>query len=168
MTTRRNSGGSADRPRKRAAKRPAHKSPPARAKRQTAKSATAKSATVTRPAAKQRAKTGGRDNAASKGRERALHESPWVRGAVIAALLAISLFFVVYPIGTLVDQHAELDDVRARQAELTEEIAEIDSEIASLSGPEGTELRARCFAHYVRPGSEAYQVPGLSGCAEQP
>jgi len=163
MTTRRNSGGSADRPRKRAAKRPAHKSPPARAKRQTAKRAS-----VTRPAAKQRAKTGGRDNAASKGRERALHESPWVRGAVIAALLAISLFFVVYPIGTLVDQHAELDDVRARQAELTEEITEIDSEIASLSGPEGTELRARCFAHYVRPGSEAYQVPGLNGCAEQP
>lgn len=87
---------------------------------------------------------------------------------MIAALLATGLFFVIYPIGTLVDQHAELDDVRARQVELTEEIAEIDSQIATLSGPEGTELRARCFAHYVRPGTEAYRVPRLSGCTEQP
>ncbi len=87
---------------------------------------------------------------------------------LIAVLVVVAFFFVIYPVSTLFDQYSQLDDVRTRQVEITEEIADIDSQIESLSGPEGTELRARCFAHYVRPGTEAYQVPGLSGCAEQP
>ena len=87
---------------------------------------------------------------------------------LIAVLVVVAFFFVIYPVSTLFDQYSQLDDVRTRQVEITEEITDIDSQIESLSGPEGTELRARCFAHYVRPGTEAYQVPGLSGCAEQP
>jgi hypothetical protein len=87
-----------------------------------------------------------------------------LRTCLVVVTLGLGVGLAANGVGTWVEQRGELDEVRERRAALEEEIAHIELEIESITGPSGLRIAARCYGAYVEVGEELYANPGLEGC----
>jgi cell division protein DivIC len=93
---------------------------------------------------------------------RAEHTRGWARRAlwpIIVAVVLVGVLFVgVYPTQTYFRQQEELVDKRDQLDEVETQNAELEEQVDELNDPEALELIARMQYGLVRPGEEVYAV----------
>lgn len=108
---------------------------------------------------------GGRSSARSRsgsGTGGAFKLSSTRRASVLALLVCTMALSVSVPLRTYLTQRDELDAQHQKQAELTQQVKELEDRKSELSDPDRVEAEARARLGYVRPGETPYivQVPG--------
>ena len=85
-----------------------------------------------------------------------------VRSALVAATLAAGAALAYMPVTDYFDLRGELTELEGEGTELHQQLS--DAEFQKHKA-ERVELRARCYANYVWPGTESYAIPGSgTGC----
>ncbi|MFQ5556998.1 MAG: septum formation initiator family protein [Acidimicrobiales bacterium] len=95
---------------------------------------------------------------------RRLRSGLLVRSLLLVTTLGLAAMLGASSVGTWLDQREQLDSARREAAELDARIAQLESEIAVRTSPEGARIEALCFGPYVEPGTELYTVHGVAGC----
>ncbi|MGI8310013.1 FtsB family cell division protein [Saccharopolyspora hattusasensis] len=80
------------------------------------------------------------------------------RAAGLAMLVCVMALSVSVPLRTYLSQRAELAQQEQQQAELTQQVRELEQRKAELSDPAQVEAEARARLGYVRPGETPYIV----------
>ena len=86
-----------------------------------------------------------------------------VRSALVAATLAAGAALAYMPVTDYFDLRSELTELEGEGTELLQQLS--DAEFQKHKAESEIELRARCYANYVWPGTESYAIPGSGmGC----
>ena len=86
-----------------------------------------------------------------------------VRSALVAATLAAGVALAYMPVTDYFDLRGELTELEGEGTELHQQLS--DAEFQKHKAESEIELRARCYANYVWPGTESYAIPGSgTGC----
>ena len=86
-----------------------------------------------------------------------------VRAALIAATIGAGGALAYIPVTDYLDLRSELTELEDEGGELQEQLNSAERRKAKAESE--AELRARCYANYVWPGTESYAVPGVgTGC----
>ncbi len=80
------------------------------------------------------------------------------RAALLALVVCALAVSVSVPLRNYLGQRGEFGELRARQAELSDQVAELERRKAQLSDPSYVEAQARERLRYVRPGEVPYVV----------
>ena len=80
------------------------------------------------------------------------------RAALLALVICALAVSVSVPLRNYLGQRGEFGELRARQAELSDQVAELERRKAQLSDPSYVEAQARERLRYVRPGEIPYVV----------
>ena len=95
----------------------------------------------------------------------------WARRLVLAALvvgtLAVSALLGASSVRTWLDQNEQQAEAEQVADDLEARIADLEAEIKWRTSDEAVRQAALCFGLFVEPGTEAYAVTGLTGCAGQ-
>ena len=90
-----------------------------------------------------------------------------VRSALIAATIVGGGALAYIPVTDYFERRGELTELETEGSELQEQLN--DAERRKAKAESESELRAWCYANYVRPGVESYAVPGVGeGCVFVP
>ncbi|MEM9466345.1 MAG: hypothetical protein AAGA90_13300 [Actinomycetota bacterium] len=87
-----------------------------------------------------------------------------VRAGLIAATLVAGGALAYIPVKDYVELRGELRELEDEGVELQRDL--VDAQQTIRVAESRNEERARCYANYVRPGSESYSIPGSSGCVQ--
>ena len=95
----------------------------------------------------------------------------WARRLVWAALvvgtLAVAALLGASSVRTWIDQNEQRAEEERVADDLEERIGDLEAEIEWRNSDEAVRQAALCFGLFVEPGTEAYSVTGLAGCAGQ-
>lgn len=80
------------------------------------------------------------------------------RAALLALVVCALAVSVSVPLRNYLGQRGEFGELRARQVELSDQVAELERRMAQLSDPSYVEAQARERLRYVRPGEVPYVV----------
>lgn len=80
------------------------------------------------------------------------------RAAVLAVVVCALALALAVPLRTYVSQRQEMADTAATQAQLTAEVAQLQTQKDQLDDPAHVEAEARSRLGYVRPGETPYRV----------
>lgn len=80
------------------------------------------------------------------------------RAALLALVICALTVSVSVPLRNYLEQRGEFGELRARQTELSDQVAELERRKAQLSDPSYVEAQARKRLRYVRPGEIPYVV----------
>ncbi|MEM8706689.1 MAG: hypothetical protein AAGE98_09550, partial [Actinomycetota bacterium] len=90
-----------------------------------------------------------------------------VRTALIAATIGAGGALAYIPVTDYFELRVELTELETDGLELREQLT--DAELQKRKAESESELRARCYANYVEPGTESYSTPGFgTGCVSTP
>ena len=96
----------------------------------------------------------------------------WARRLVWAALvvgtLAVAALLGASSVRTWLDQNDQRAEAERVADDLEAQIVDLEAEIEWRTSVEAVRQAALCFGLFVEPGTEAYAVTGLAGCAGQP
>ncbi|MEO0494738.1 MAG: hypothetical protein AAF081_15125 [Actinomycetota bacterium] len=86
-----------------------------------------------------------------------------VRAALIAATIGAGGALAYIPVTDYFELRGELTELENEGTELRRQLTE--AELQKRKAESESELRARCYANYVWPGTESYAIPGSGdGC----
>ncbi|WP_081655968.1 FtsB family cell division protein [Amycolatopsis vancoresmycina] len=80
------------------------------------------------------------------------------RAAVVAIVVCALAFTIAVPLRTYLSQRTEVREQQAQQAQLQQEVAQLQGRKAELSDPAQIEAEARRRLRYVKPGETPYIV----------
>jgi cell division protein FtsB len=91
------------------------------------------------------------------------------RAIVLAVVLGFVALTLAMPLRTFFTQRAELDQVRAANAAIERENAELTRKVNQQGDPAYVEAQARARLQYVRPGETAFvlEVPGRARAEQE-
>jgi cell division protein FtsB len=92
------------------------------------------------------------------GATRVLGMSTTRRAAVLAIVVCALAFTLAVPLRTYLSQRSEIAQQEHRQAELRNQVAELQARQAALNDPAQVEAEARTRLRYVMPGETPYLV----------
>ncbi|MBK1785568.1 FtsB family cell division protein [Prauserella cavernicola] len=106
----------------------------------------------------------------TSGAAKVLGMSTTRRAAVVAIVVCALAFTLAVPLRTYLSQRAEVAAEETRQAELKQQVAELEDRKAELSDPAQVEAEARKRLRYVMPGETPYmvQLPEDKAAAQRP
>lgn len=94
----------------------------------------------------------------ASGAAKVLGMSTTRRAAVVAIVVCALAFTVAVPLRTYLSQRSEVREQEAQQAQLQQEVAELQNRKNQLSDPAQIEAEARRRLRYVKPGETPYVV----------
>ncbi|GAB11333.1 hypothetical protein GOARA_067_00750 [Gordonia araii NBRC 100433] len=91
------------------------------------------------------------------------------RAIVLAVVLGFVALTLAMPLRTYFSQRAEADQMRATNAALEREIADLTRKVNEQGDPAYTEAQARARLQYVRPGETPFvlEIPGREAAAQE-
>lgn len=92
------------------------------------------------------------------GATRVLGMSTTRRAALVAIVVCALAFTLAVPLRTYLSQRSEIREQEQHQAQLRQEVAELQARQAALSDPAQVEAEARRRLRYVMPGETPYLV----------
>jgi cell division protein FtsB len=92
------------------------------------------------------------------GAAKALGMSTTRRAAVLAIVLCALAFTLAVPLRTYLSQRGEINVQEQRQAELRDQVAQLEARKSALADPAEVEAEARRRLRYVMPGETPYLV----------
>ena len=94
----------------------------------------------------------------ASGAAKVLGMSTTRRAAVVAIVVCALAFTIAVPLRTYLSQRTEVREQQAQQAQLQQEVAQLQGRKAELSDPAQIEAEARRRLRYVKPGETPYIV----------
>ena len=94
----------------------------------------------------------------ASGAAKVLGMSTTRRAAVVAIVVCALAFTIAVPLRTYLSQRTEVREQQAQQAQLQQEVAQLQGRKAELSDPAQIEAEARRRLRYVKPGETPFIV----------
>jgi cell division protein FtsB len=88
------------------------------------------------------------------------------RATILALAVCAVVVTVAYPFQEYLSQRSQLIGVNRQNAQLTQQVARLQAQIALWSDPGYVAIQARSQLHYVKPGEEGFTVAGPANGTE--